>query len=73
MFTALIELFMKGISACGCLLTLAAGGLVLCAIFLFDTPARQEGRNMAVFLALIAALFGLPILLGGRRGRGGKE
>ena len=69
MLTTLIELFTKGLRACGCLLTLAAAGLVLCAIFLFDTPARQEGRNMAIFLAMIAALFGLPIVLSGRGGR----
>jgi hypothetical protein len=67
MLTTLIELFTKGLTACGCLLTAAAAGLVLCAIFLFDTPARQEGRNMALFLAMIAALFGLPFLLGSLR------
>jgi hypothetical protein len=71
MLAALIGLLTRGIAACGCLLTLAAAGLVLAALFLFDTPARQEGRHMALFLAMVLALFGLPILWGsvGRRDR----
>lgn len=66
MLTTLIELFTKGLRACGCLLVLGAAGLVLAALFLFNAPARQEGRNMALFLAMILALFGLPVLLSGR-------
>ncbi len=69
MLAAMIGLFTKGLRACGCLLVGAAIGLVLCAIFVFDTPSTREGRGMALFLAMIAALFGLPFLLGGR-GRG---
>lgn len=53
-----------GLKAFGCLMTALSAGLVLFAIFGMNSPHARDGRGMVIFLAMIAALFGLPFLLG---------
>jgi hypothetical protein len=71
MLSSLITGCGRAIQALGCLLTLAAVGLVGVALFAMTSPAARSGRGAVVFAAMVCALFGLPILLGSRSGRRG--
>ena len=71
--TFLLNSLTFGLKAFGCLMTTLSAGLVLFAVFGMDRPGARDGRGMVIFFAMIAAILGLPFLIGGWGGGPGNR